>query len=238
MCCTETFATRYKDHMPNIQEKRVLCRLLKLNFRMRILIVAATSGEVQPSLLFLKEQGIDVLITGVGMVETAFALGERLAQTQYDLLLNVGVAGSFSRAIQIGDVLGVSADRLIELGAEDGEQFLPIEEMGLAESVFKVGVLTNLPPTGLPDVKAITVNTVHGNNDSIEMLSKRLDGAVLESMEGAAVLFAAKKKGVSVMQVRAVSNYVERRNTSSWNMPLAVEKLNEWLQRYLHSLLS
>ena len=81
------------------------------NIAMRILIVAATLFEVE-SLRLKVESGainpelstIDFLITGAGMVATSFVLGKHLATNQYDLAINLGIAGSFDRSIALGDV--------------------------------------------------------------------------------------------------------------------------------------
>ena len=61
---------------------------------MRILLVAATEGEIsalQPDL----KPDVDVLVTGIGMVATAARCARALALTRYDLALNVGICGSF-----------------------------------------------------------------------------------------------------------------------------------------------
>lgn len=204
---------------------------------MEILIVAATERELKPSLLLLHEREIDVLVTGVGMVETAFALGEKLTAKHYDLLLNVGIAGSFSSDLTIGDVVEVVQDRLIELGAQNREEFLSIEEMGFGQSLFSSNsIVGTIAPTGLQQVHGITVNTVHGNVVAIEAIRKRLENDLtIESMEGAAVLHAAHKKNTPVVQVRAISNYVEPRDTSRWDIPQAIQNLHEWLRGYLIS---
>ncbi len=204
---------------------------------MEILIVAATERELKPSLPLLHEREIDVLVTGVGMVETAFALGEKLAAKHYDLLLNVGIAGSFSSDLTIGDVVEVVQDRLIELGAQNREEFLSIEEMGFGQSLFSSNsIVGTIAPTGLQQVHGITVNTVHGNVVAIEAIRKRLENDLtIESMEGAAVLHAAHKKNTPVVQVRAISNYVEPRDTSRWDIPQAIQNLHEWLRGYLIS---
>ncbi len=204
---------------------------------MEILIVAATEREIKPSLPILQELEIDVLITGVGMVETAFALGEKLATKSYDLLLNVGIAGSFSPDLPLGSVVEVTQDQFIELGAQNREEFLSIEEMGFGQSLFFSNLIVGtIAPTGLRKVHGITVNTVHGNAIAIEAIRKRLaENLTIESMEGAAVLHAAHKRNTPVIQVRAISNYVEPRDTSRWDIPLAIQNLHEWLREYLIS---
>ncbi|HZX59400.1 MAG TPA: futalosine hydrolase [Mucilaginibacter sp.] len=197
---------------------------------MRVLVVAATSFEVESlkskveSQDFgLKTLDLELLTTGVGMVATAFALGKHLAINSYDLAINLGIAGSFDRNIALGEVVEVVEDHLSELGAEDNEAFLTIDELGFGEGVFK----STANPTNLKKVKAITVNTVHGNEINIREVSGRLNSQ-LESMEGAAFFYACKQAGVPCLQIRAVSNYVEKRNRDAWQIGLAIKNLNSF----------
>ena len=103
---------------------------------MRILLVAATQPEIEP--LFAvgsnklalptanSKLQTHLLIAGVGMVATAFALGRHLAVNHYDLAINLGIAGSFDRNLNLGEVVEITHDSLAELGAEDDADFLPI----------------------------------------------------------------------------------------------------------------
>ena len=156
-------------------------------------MVAATSGEIAPLVAKLSRSSdsgerlqhsiyinhyVDVLITGVGMVATAAWCARTLARATYDLALNFGVCGTFDRTLQPGTVVHVVADRLAELGAEDRDGFLTIQQLHLLgddEFPFTRGELVNADPpanaalTRLPTVNGITVNTVHGNARSIAM---------------------------------------------------------------------
>jgi futalosine hydrolase len=214
---------------------------------MRILIAAATALEVAPlaeALSISPERAvmrggrhrgaaIDLLVTGVGMVATAAWCARVLAQHHYDLALNFGVCGSFDPALAPGTVVHVVADRLSELGAEDGEAFLTIHQMQLlAENEFPYsdGQLVNAEPpinralAALPAVAGITVNTVHGAEASIARVASQFSPQV-ESMEGAAFMYACLVSGLPFAQVRAVSNVVERRNRSAWKIPDAIQNL-------------
>ncbi len=193
---------------------------------MKILVVAATEPEIAPLKAQLAEQ-VDFLITGVGMVATAFALGRRLATHTYNLVINLGIAGSFDRSIELGDVVEITDDVFSELGAEDDERFITIQDLGFGESRFAAtAALSDYPDTAsLRKVNAITVNTVHGNEQSIARVAGRLS-AQLESMEGAAFFYACQQVKVPGLQIRAVSNYVEKRNRDNWKIGLAVKNLN------------
>ncbi|MCC8410741.1 futalosine hydrolase [Mucilaginibacter sp. UR6-1] len=176
-----------------------------------------------------------LLITGAGMVATAFALGRHLATNTYDLVINLGIAGSFDHGIALGTVCEVTEDTLVELGAEDDETFITIDELGFGESRFKATY--NLPSSAhIKKVIAATVNTVHGNEASIQKLSSRVN-AQLESMEGAAFFYACEQAGVPCVQIRSVSNYVEKRNRAAWQIGLAIKNLNTFAAELLRNLL-
>ena len=125
------------------------------------------------------------------------------------------------------------SDRLVELGAEDGDAFLTIQEMKLLgddEFPFTGGRLINASPpvlgplSSMRAVNGITVNTVHGNDDSIARVTKRFSPEV-ETMEGAAFMYSCLIQGVPFAQVRAVSNMVERRNRAAWKLDEAIANL-------------
>ncbi len=194
---------------------------------MKILLIAATEFEVVSA----KFKDCDILISGVGMLNTAVALAKALAANKYDLVINMGVAGAFNTALSIGDVVEVTEDCLSELGAEDGTEFLEPEQMGLAlKTNFKVQAKTNLIKT-----KGITVNTVHGNEAAIAVIRERLNPDV-ESMEGAACFMLCEEFKTPCIQIRAISNRVERRNKANWDLPLAISNLNIEVEQIIKAL--
>ena len=77
-------------------------------------------------------------------------------------------------------------------------------------------------------VHGITVNKVHGNDASIAK-TKALFNADVESMEGAAFYLAASHLAPVVFQLRAISNLIEKRNKSAWQIPKAINELNQLL---------
>ena len=79
---------------------------------MNVLIVAATKSEIISD----KISDLPILITGVGMINTAINLTKELNNNDYDSVINMGVAGCFSDAIKIGDVVEVVEDCFSEIG--------------------------------------------------------------------------------------------------------------------------
>jgi futalosine hydrolase len=234
---------------------------------MNILIVCATHFEIKALLDHLKMElpvwgmntdsrmsndiRVDVLITGIGMVNTAFMVG-RYSLNHFDLIINAGVCGAFDKSAKLGSLVNVVEDVLSELGAEDGETFLPYDQMGLpGKHIFYASLNDSFSKIeNLPKVKGITVNTVHGNENTIERI-KQMYAPDVESMEGAAFFAACEGAGknytqitmqsaesktsvsypasANYVQVRAISNYVEKRDKSKWEMPLAIKNLNDFL---------
>ena len=220
---------------------------------MRILIVSATGQEVAPLAARLQRSrsvetrervntytyaghDVDILNTGVGMVATAAWCSRLLTEQKYDFALNLGVCGSFDRALAPGAVVHVVTDRIAELGAEDDEAFLAFQDLGLPGDCEFTSPATpvNAAIAALPAVRGITVNTVHGNERSIAAVAHRFNPQV-ESMEGAAFMYACQIHGVAFAQVRAVSNIVETRNRQAWKMPEAIENLGRAALRVLEA---
>jgi futalosine hydrolase len=198
---------------------------------MKTLIVAATKAELSffyqhynlPDADFVESKNFDLLITGVGMVATAFALGKHLS-SKYNLVVNFGIAGSFDRDMALGTVLNITEDTFAELGAENGDEFLTISDLGFGENHYTSKIQKSVT---LPIAKGITVNCVTGSEKSIKNLIKRLNPAT-ESMEGAAVFYASKQLNIDCLQIRSISNYVEPRNKDNWKIGLAIKNLNDW----------
>ena len=186
-----------------------------------------------------KSRYVAILVTGVGMMAAAFHLGKLLGMKSYDVVLNVGIAGSFSENIELGKVVNVTREQYGDLGAEDKSGFSSVFELGLMKPgnfPFKKGALvnddkaSNFFPTlkQLPEVAGISVNKAHGNQTSIAVVQEKFHPNV-ETMEGVACAFSCLNEGLPFCQIRAISNKVEPRNKNNWNIKLAVANLNNFL---------
>ena len=206
---------------------------------MKTLVVAATHAELHrlfahfelPEENFIQTPVFDIVITGVGMTATAFALGGTL-NNSYDLILNLGIAGCFDHSVPLGQLVHVTTETFSELGAEDRDSFLPIADLGFGKSTYQSATPPITLPGHLLTGSGITVNTVHGNTDSIRQIEQRFH-PLTESMEGAAVFYAGEQLNIPVVQIRSISNYVEARNRESWKIGLAIANLNSWAIDFL-----
>ena len=213
---------------------------------MKILIVSATWLEVKlltDELEFidqsthllkkyrLHEIEIDILITGIGTTFTAFHLTNALRDKKYQFVINIGIAGSLTDELTIGEVVSVVTDEFADLGIEKENEFLTLFESGFMDSndfPFEQGMLKASESNGLFDlrkVRGITTNKSHGRATSISEIKSKFSAQV-ESMEGAVVFYVCNWFGISCFQIRSISNFVEPRDSAQWNIPMALEKLN------------
>lgn len=199
-------------------------QFLKANFQL-----------VAPNTFQNKVYSIHIVISGVGMMNSAFSLAAAFAVHEFDYALQAGIAGAFDTALQLGDVVAVQSEQYGDLGAEDKEDYIDIFELGFLDKntpPFTNGRLINENPSfagkALPLVNALSVNTVSGKQQSIEARKNRYNCSI-ESMEGIAFHYACLKHQIPFVQIRAISNYVTPRNKSEWKLKLAVDNLNQYL---------
>jgi futalosine hydrolase len=220
------------------------------------LIVSATRKEVAPLFdhalqvlttdadnlftLVYPTREWELLITGVGIANTAYHLGLRLNQKRrYKAVIQVGIAGAWDRNLPIGSVVAVTTDCFSEMGVMTPDHFLTMEQMGFplleTNSEKFYNIIHN--PNSLPQlnsVQGITVNSVHSCENYAKQTRDIWTGYgydfQVESMEGAAFLLACHHRKQPIFhQIRSISNYVENRDLSQWNIPLAVENLGRYL---------
>lgn len=190
----------------------------------------------------LENQQVDLLITGIGMVNTALALGAiHPTKETYCALINFGICGSYTTDLPLGSPVELTEDCYGELGAEDGENWLNLKQMGFqlfqtpTQQVFNC--LANPHPSqlGYRAVRGVTHNQVSGNPETIDRILQRWHPEV-ESMEGAVTLQAALQHGIRYAAFRGVSNYVGPRSTSLWEVEPAIEVAQQAVREFLRTL--
>lgn len=219
---------------------------------MQVLIVSATLMEVKSMISHFKAENrkfnfysfrinsvnFDILITGIGLTATSFFLTNNIAEKKYDFVLNMGICGSFKKEISIGSVVSVTTQNYGDLGVEDGNLFVPFANLKFPESEnpFNKFSFENFNSTiaELPLAKSISVNKVHGREESIKQVVEIFNPDI-ESMEGLAIFYVCIQKKIPFIEIRAVSNYVENRNIANWNIPLALKNLTQEVVKICYS---
>ena len=192
---------------------------------MKILLVAATQKEINKK-DFLE---FDILISGVGMINTTYNLTKILSKKRYDLVINMGIAGSFNPSIKIGDSVEVIEDTFSEIGFEEDNKFMIFDEFEL-KNTFSIK-----PKTILRKANAITVNTVHGEKKSILKIIERLSPDI-ETMEGASCFMVCEQFQIPCIQIRTISNKIEVRRKQDWDIDLAISNLNNTVRDIINKL--
>jgi futalosine hydrolase len=217
---------------------------------MKILLVTASNNEVKlirDKLTFVTKINynlfnyrlgtldIDILVTGHGSVFMAHHLTKTLDSLSYDLAINLGIAGSFDYFLELGFVVNVVHDQFADLGFEEKDSFFTLGEKEMLDEDsfpftgeilrslgnFEIDTVESLIP-----VKSITVNTLHGKQESIQKIKTKFKCETV-TMEGAAFFFVCLMEKIPFLQIRAVSYFTEIRKVDNWNHQLAIKNLTD-----------
>lgn len=213
---------------------------------MDVLIVAATQGETEPAMKFFQGKAthphlFEFYTTGVGLTATAAEI-TRLAMTHSpDLIIQAGIAGSFRKEYPIGEVVMVQSEMIGDMGVWEQDQWknmtdlslLPANAFPYQQSLIPNPYLNSFDFLSLPLATAISVNQITTDERMIRYWEQHETQPAIESMEGAALHDACRRLQLPFLQLRAVSNQVGDRNKSNWNIPLAIDRLNQVLIRLL-----
>lgn len=215
---------------------------------MNILITAATTIELQQIKQKLKAAGkhdIEFYTTGIGCTSTTFALAQKFMHQRNDLIINTGIAGSFNKNIGIGEVTVVQSEIFGSLGVTYPDRFATLFDEGLLDlntHPFTDGKLicshiNKFNLNRFKPVKGLTVDAASGEKKQTEQLKKQFC-ADIETMEGAAFFYTCMKSDIELpfLEFRAISNHVEPRDKSKWNIPLALNNLACEMSDFINSL--
>jgi futalosine hydrolase len=220
---------------------------------MNCLLIASTAAEIAPLLKELREKeealpekfDMDVMITGVGMTGTAYALTRQITLKRPDLVIQAGVAGCYEKKIRLGTVVVVKDDRIADEAVIDDNRLITMKELGLRPVnafPYKNEWLKNtgkklLNLANLPLVRGISINRVTTDKKIRKLFRGKFD-PVAESMEGAALHLVCLSEKIPFLQLRAISNYVGERDKKKWKLKKAIRNLNTELNRILDNIYS
>ncbi len=178
--------------------------------------------------------------SGMGKTNAAHCLTALMLNFAPSIVIHSGIGGAYaSSGLKAGDIAIATKEVYADEGIllEDG--FHPLQLIGIPfvktggkkyfnEFPLDAGLRKKmLRAAGSAGLKAsagvfATVSTVTGTRQRATELSARL-GAICENMEGAAVAHICTLYSVPCVEIRGISNIVETRDTSKWNIPLASE---------------
>ena len=181
-----------------------------------------------------EEVGQDSFLTGVGvpvaLAQTLLVAG-RLRPAR---ILNIGIAGAYpGSGLAIGDIIVGTSEVYGDVGFELPEEprFRHISESPWGAPYQEPVTLTVFPEfAGAREGRGCTVNACTGT-EATGQLRERLFGAAFETMEGAAVAYAAYRLFTPVCEIRAISNIASDRDMRPENIKLALDSLRSYLQQ-------
>jgi futalosine hydrolase len=211
------------------------------NLSMKILVIAATKKEIEP--FITARPDAHFLITGIGIASTIYHLQKKLQHGKYELVIQAGIAGSYSSKYDLEEVVLIHQDTFGDIGAEEKGNFLTVFEMNMGdknEFPFENGWLKNtsvyLKQYLLKKATGITINKVSDSGLQKKQLLEKFN-AEIESMEGAALHYVCLQEKLPFIQIRGISNYVGERDKLKWKMKETINNLNDKLLEIVDSII-
>ncbi|TIH17465.1 futalosine hydrolase [Marinifilum sp. JC120] len=220
-----------------------------------ILFVTATAKEMKAALggvckLPRLEQGTPVpfmfgdrsgllLVTGIGVINTSFALGRALAGNDVGVVVLAGIAGTFNaEQFPLCSSCAVKKEIWPEYGLKKGDH---VDPKGLGFSLAEIDGQPvwneielcsgkSLVDSGLdrfenlPEAVSLTVSGVTATAEGAAA-HRNEHAADIENMEGFAAAYVCALVGVGLCQVRTVSNIVGSRDSDDWDLRGALAEL-------------
>ena len=218
---------------------------------MNCLVVSATILEIKPFIQYCRisnkldfiDLELDFLITGVGSLNTSYALMKHLQVKKPDVIIMAGIAGSLTSKLQLGDVVVIKDEALADLAVKEKDRYKDVFDLKLLapnQFPFNKKKLVNpftvlMERILLPQVSSVTVNQITSSKKTAELYSQKYKASI-ENMEGAALHLVCMNENIPFVQIRSISNYVGQRNKKKWQLKEAVQNLNTELIRLVESL--
>ncbi|MFL5740429.1 MAG: futalosine hydrolase [Flavisolibacter sp.] len=206
---------------------------------MQILLCAATKLEIAPMIEKIQKkeiENVEVLITGVGLLASAYSITRTVLEKKPDLLVQAGISGCLDPNFPLSSVVFIENETLGDLGVDENGNFRSVFDLkllGLDEWPWTDGKLRNpLDKKLMNNVKVVdgvTVNEISTGDAVINYYRDRL-GAVSESMEGAALHYVGLKEKIPFIQLRSLSNFAGERDKKKWKMQESIGLLNHELE--------
>jgi futalosine hydrolase len=214
---------------------------------MHLLLMSATDTEISETASWLNNHTLGLnalkpklLIGGIGQLQTAYALQNRISLERPGLVIQAGIGGSPAED-DLGMVCVIGSEQIADLGVMERTGFTDIFNMGLANRdrfPFRDGKLNNpyralLDWTELPVLDGITVNEIKSSDyEGFQRNSRR----VVESMEGAALHYVCLMEKIPFLQIRSISNITGERDKSRWKFKEALKSLHDELVAMIQKL--
>jgi futalosine hydrolase len=177
------------------------------------------------------------------MLASGVKLTQLAATHKPELIIQMGIAGSYSKKEPLGKVMIIASESIADLGVRENDTFKDLFETGLQkenEAPFKKRKLMNpgIRPLNILKTDTVAAVTINEITTSVKRIKEIIaaHNPVLESMEGAALHYVGCLTKTPFIQIRAISNYVGERNKAKWKIKESIEQLEAYVITYLAAL--
>jgi futalosine hydrolase len=194
------------------------------------------------------DQSYDLLISGPGVFNTAYALTVYLEHLSCSMILQTGIAGVFKQSgLCVGDMAVASGEQYIHTGVRTDlimNKPLPFDLIDSVVStregryVFDPETVNRFYDhlhsyfadghTQVAKGAFITVSAISGSQEVASQLYSAFS-PVMENMEGAAAAHIAALYKIPLIEIRAASNFVGERDKTKWDIDKAVKGIAGFL---------
>ncbi|ABQ24897.1 futalosine hydrolase [Geotalea uraniireducens] len=199
------------------------------------------------------KRDIIIAVTGMGKVNAASAITALLEHVSPQILINTGCCGAYrGSSLTPGDLAVATAEIFADEGVLTSTGWRPLDFIGIpfvvrngksffnefplsVQAAEKAVHLAAALGLSIKRGKFLTVSTCSGTTGRGDELYRRF-GGICENMEGAAAAQIALRYGVDCLEIRGISNMVEDRDLSRWDIPRAVEAAQRFLLKYIEEL--
>ncbi|RQW89984.1 MAG: futalosine hydrolase [Geobacter sp.] len=193
------------------------------------------------------------IISGIGTSNASAATALVAHLFTPDLLITTGCAGAYAGSgLEIGDIALATTEVFADEGIVTPEGWRSLEHIGIPllerngrrffneiplsphANAAALKVAVQLGIATLTTGRFLTVAACSGTTARGAELEERL-GGICENMEGAAVALMATRYGIECMELRGISNYVEDRDCSRWDLSLAAANSQRYLEQFIRN---
>lgn len=177
---------------------------------------------------------LSAVACGVGKVNAAAAALLSLELLQPSAVLLLGIGGAYQGSgLELGAVALAASETHLDSGVGHGAAWQSMEQLGFpllpgdpptynrfdltSAALELVAAELELTPLPFGSAEAVTADP------ALARLLRSRHGVAVESMEGAAVAQVAAAYGVTLIELRGVSNVVAQRDKSQWRLQAAVD---------------
>jgi futalosine hydrolase len=193
---------------------------------------------LEPMLAAATAWGCRAALCGFGPVAAAARAAQLIAEHKPERVLLVGIAGSLDDRLAIGSAHRFDRVACYGVGVGSGGDFVPAAALGWQQWPGDAGDASDQTGGQIGDVIScaasdraggeqtdllLTVCAAAANAEDVRLRLQAFPGAVAEDMEGFAVAFACRLRGVPFDIVRGISNRAGDRDKARWQVAAAVE---------------